>query len=68
MNREWTFTEYDNEEWVHETFVSKEDAIAEGKKKFPNEPIMVGQLKDIGNSYRIENKEIIKLNGGIIKC
>lgn len=60
MDREWTFAEYNNVEWVHETFVSKEDAIVEGKKFFEGSDIIVGQLFAEGLNYKIENKEVIK--------
>lgn len=60
MHNQWTFTEADNIEWVHETFSSKIDARVEGKKMFKGKDIIIGQLKDRGNSYVVENQEVIK--------
>lgn len=60
MHNQWTFTEAHNIEWVHETFYSEIDARAEGKKMFKGKDIVIGQLKDRGNSYAVENQEIIK--------
>ncbi|WGT37934.1 hypothetical protein QH639_19220 [Lysinibacillus sp. 1 U-2021] len=62
MHNQWTFTETDSIELVHETFYSKIDAKAEGKKMFKGKDIIIGQLKDCGNSYAVENQEVIKVN------
>jgi len=60
MHNQWTFTEADNIEWVNETFYSKLDARIEGKKIFRGKDIMIGQLKQQGNRYVVENQELIK--------
>jgi len=60
MHNQWTFTEADNIEWVHETFYSKIDARVEGKKVFKGKDIIIGQLKDRLSSYTVENQEVIK--------
>lgn len=60
MENEWTFDEYGNEEWCHDSFESKEDAITEGLKHCKGKTIVVGQLIGNGLNYRIENKEVIK--------
>ena len=61
MQNQWTFTEADNIEWVNETFYSKVDARTEGRKMFKGKGIIIGQLKDRGNSYTVENQEVIKV-------
>lgn len=61
MHNQWTFTEADNIEWVNETFYSKVDARIEGKKIYKGKDILIGQLKDCGNSYVVENQEVIKV-------
>lgn len=60
MDNHWTFAEYGDEEWVHETFTSKATAISEGKKLFNGKDIVVGQLISNGLNYKIENKEVIE--------
>lgn len=60
MHNQWTFTEADNIEWDNETFYSKVDARIEGKKIYKGKDILIGQLKDCGNSYVVENQEVIK--------
>ncbi|MEQ6355199.1 hypothetical protein ABNX05_11275 [Lysinibacillus sp. M3] len=62
MHNQWTFTEADDIEWVHEPFYSKIDAIVEGKKMFKGKDIIIGQLKDRGNRYAVENQEVIKVS------
>lgn len=60
MHNQWTFTEADNIEWAYETFYSKIDARSEGQKMFKGKDILIGQLKDRGNRYTVENREVIK--------
>lgn len=62
MENQWTFTEVDDIEWAHETFHSKVDAKTEGMKMFKGKDIIIGQLKDRGNSYVVENQEVIKVS------
>lgn len=62
MHNQWTFTEADNIEWVHETFYSKIDARTEGRKMFKGKDIIIGQLKNRGNRYAVENQEVIKVS------
>lgn len=62
MHNQWTFTEADDIKWVHETFYSKVDARNVGRKIFKGKDIIIGQLKDRGNSFAVENQEVIKVS------
>lgn len=63
MNHEWTYT-IDQDEWVNETFKTKEETIKWGKISLEEDRFFVGQL--IGNDkelvYKISNVEEIILH------
>ncbi|MED3562329.1 hypothetical protein [Bacillus xiapuensis] len=58
MNLQWTFT--NNNDWVHEAFLTKEEAIKEGKLTLEGS-FFIGQLiaTDEEHVYMIENIEEI---------
>jgi hypothetical protein len=63
MNFHWTFSSYENE-WIHETFRTKDEAIQAAKYVFDG-GYLVGQLngndEDEELTYMIENIE--EVNG-----
>lgn len=65
MKNEWTFAEYLNEEWVHDSYKSKDQAIVNGFNKFNDNTIVIGQLISNGLNYKIENKEVIEYSKSI---
>lgn len=60
MKNQWTFTEENNIEWVQETFHSKIDARAEGKKVIERRYLDVDKLT---RNYReMDYKKTLRRN------
>ena len=62
MNK-WTFSEMEFDNWVHEPYNTKEEAINAGKRHFDDQVCCyVGRLVDMGKHEAVVDTEKVLIN------